>query len=132
MLHATILKVRDENGFGQVSNELELRFDRIEVSVSDIITERVMTEVALHNRQTADYQHALVVPTEQEQRLNGPRGKRKPVDAEKQIAVALHAFKTNGFFILVDDYQAENLEDMVVIRPDTVVSFIKLTPLVGG
>lgn len=132
MLHANVLQIRDENGFGNIFNELQLRFDRVEVSVKDIITERVMQEVALYNQRAADRKYALVQPTEQEQLLNGPQGKRRPVDAEKQIAVALHAFRTNGFFILVDDTQAESLDEVVIITPQTVVSFIKLTPLVGG
>ncbi len=132
VLHKNVLQIRDENGIGNIINELKLSFDRIEVSVRDIITERVIQEVALYNQKSADYQYALVKPTEQEKVLNGPRSKRKPVDVEKQIEVALQAFEGNGFFILIDDNQAESLDEVVVIRPDTVVSFIKLTPLVGG
>ena len=57
---------------------------------------------------------------------------KKKVDAEKQYLVALDAFQKNGFFILIDNIQSESLEQMVVINKNTNISFLKLTPLVGG
>ena len=133
MLHERILLVRDENSFGNVYNELKLSFDKLEVSVRDIITERVYQEVQKYNQQAADYKYALVKPKEDEILLNQLKEKkRRPVNAEKQVDIALKAFDSNGFFILVDDMQAEELEQIVTIKADTIVSFIKLTPLVGG
>ena len=58
--------------------------------------------------------------------------RRPKVDEEKQIYVALEAFQKNGFFILIDDEQVETLEQKVLVNESTAVSFIKLTPLVGG
>lgn len=132
MLHENILMVRDENGLGTIFHELRLSFDRVEVSVRDVITERVIQEVARYNQSTSDYRHSLVRPTEVEQRLNGSAKKQAGVDVDKQIAIALKAFENNGFFILVDDSQVDDLNEMLIIRPQTQVSFIKLTPLVGG
>ena len=57
---------------------------------------------------------------------------RKKVDGEKQYLVVLDAFSKNGYFVLIDSIQAESLEQMVVINDETEVSFVKLTPLVGG
>jgi hypothetical protein len=34
--------------------------------------------------------------------------------------------------LLVDDRQVEELEEVIEIRPDTTVTFLKLVPLVGG
>jgi hypothetical protein len=45
---------------------------------------------------------------------------------------ALEAFEGNRFLLLVNDCQAESLDDEIVIEPGTCVSFLKLTPLVGG
>ncbi len=133
MLHERVLLVRDENNFGNVFNELRLSFDRLEVTVREIITERVHQEVRKYNQQKMGYRHFLVTPKDDELRLNNPAGKKKrPVNAERQVEVALKAFYSNGFFILVDEVQAEELEEVVIIKPSTVVSFIKLTPLVGG
>lgn len=132
MLHENILMVRDENGLGTIFHELRLSFDRVEVSVRDVITERVIQEVARYNQSMSDYRHNLVQPTEVEQRLNGSAKQQAKIDVDKQIAIALKAFESNGFFILVDDSQVDDLDEMVTIRPRTQVSFIKLTPLVGG
>ncbi len=54
------------------------------------------------------------------------------LDPEEQVQVALHAFRRNGFFVLVDDVQLESLEDRVRLDADVDVCFLKLTPLVGG
>ena len=60
MLHENILRIRDENGLGEIYHELELCFDKIEISVKDIITERVYQEVEKYNKKAADYKYSLV------------------------------------------------------------------------
>jgi len=133
MLHENILIIRDENGLGNVYHEMELSFDKVKVSIRDIITERIYQEVEKYNQQTANYKYSLVKPKEDEIRLNNPKNKkRRLINAEKQVEVALKAFDNNGFFLLVDNLQAENLDQTVEIKSNTSVSFIKLTPLVGG
>jgi len=133
MLHNTILKIRDENGTGNIYHELELRFDKIEVTIRDIIRERVYLEIEKYNKKADGYKFALVRPKDEEMLLNGRKKVVKHrVNPEKQLEVALKAFSGNGFFILVDDVQAEELDQVVTIRPDTLISFVKLTPLVGG
>ena len=59
---------------------------------------------------------------------------RKPreIDWKEQFKKACDAFTHNGFFILIDDRQAESLDEMIGLRHDTKVSFVKLVPLVGG
>ncbi|MGY0216469.1 hypothetical protein ACWJJH_03660 [Endozoicomonadaceae bacterium StTr2] len=138
MLHETILRVRDENALGNISHELQLRFDRVEVTARDIITERVLQEVVAYNNRAQQKQHAshtLVAPRAEETLLNGTGKKyqeRPQVNAERQIEIAVEAFHSNGFFMLVDNEQIEDIDQQVIITPETVVSFIKLTPLVGG
>ncbi len=132
MLHENILHICDENGLGTIFNEWQMSFDRVEVSVRDVITERVMQEVIRYNLSASTDKFDLVQPTELERQLNGPGKKRPLVDVDKQIAIALQAFESNGFFIFIGDSQVEHLDDIITIRPQTRVSFIKLTPLVGG
>ena len=43
-----------------------------------------------------------------------------------------HAFNRNGFFVLVDDQQADSLDEVITLQPATQVTFVRLTPLVGG
>lgn len=133
MLHEKILLVRDENAFGTVHNEFKLSFEQLEVTVRDIITQRVYLEVEKYNDKAMTYDHALVKPKNEEVILNRSKNKqRKKVDPEKQVEVALKAFTSNGFFMLINDKQVESLDDSVIIEADMIVSFIKLTPLVGG
>ena len=86
-----------------------------------------------YNLKTLGYFRGLVQPTDAEKTLNGYklRQKRK-LDWEEQYQRALEAFERNGFFILVDDRQAESLDEEIEIKLRTQVSFIKLVPLVGG
>jgi hypothetical protein len=49
-----------------------------------------------------------------------------------EFKLAVEGFSTNAFFILIDNRQAESLDEEFVVGPQTTVSFIKLTPLVGG
>jgi len=41
-------------------------------------------------------------------------------------------FERNGFFVLVGDRQVTNLDDPVSLTGNPEISFVKLTPLVGG
>ena len=133
MLHERIVLIRDENALGSIYNEFKLSFDKVEVSVRDIITQRVFREVMQYNQRASEYKYALVQPTADEIQLNQQKAKPKnTINAERQVEIALAAFENNGFFLLVDDKQLELLEEMVTIGDNTVISFIKLTQLVGG
>ena len=58
--------------------------------------------------------------------------KPRPLDWEAQFAIALDSFGRNGFIVLVNDRQAESLDEAFVVAADAEVSFVRLTPLVGG
>ena len=134
-MSATVM-VRDETATGQAVHSFSLAFESERITVRELIRERVYQEVTEYNfrsRREAGVFRGLVQPTDTERALNGfkvPKG--RDIDWEKQFAHALDAFGRNGFFILVDDRQAESLEEPIVIGSGTQVSFVKLTPLVGG
>ena len=131
---ATItLTIADETAGGKVTNQVNITLENELTTVQDIIKARVYTEVTTYNTKMPEYYRGLIQPGETEQTLNGYKMKeRRKVDAEQQYLTALDAFQKNGFFMLIDNIQAESLEQMVVINPNTSISFIKLTPLVGG
>jgi hypothetical protein len=129
----TILKIKDETSGGKVLQELNVSFNSTEVKVKEIIEARVTQEVERYNTRMPEYFQGLIQPTDAEKTLNGYKLKeRKSIDPEKQVYIALDAFQKNGYFVLVDDKQADSLEQVVYLTPQTVVSFVKLTPLVGG
>jgi hypothetical protein len=127
------LIIKDETAAGKTTNEIIVSFASELTTVKEIIIARVTAEVNTYNNKMPEYFKGLIEPSEAERTLNGYKLKEKrKVDAEKQCLIALDAFLKNGFFILIDNIQSETLEQMVVINKDTSISFIKLTPLVGG
>ena len=126
------LTVQDETTSGQVLQALELQLAAERLSVRDLIAARVHQEVGEHNaRRVLTPFKGLVQPTDEEARLNGRRGPRR-VDPQAQTKVALRAFERGNVLLLVDDRQVDDLDEEVVLRPDSTVSFLKLVPLVGG
>lgn len=127
------LTIQDETATGTPINEFQIQLSAEEVTLKEIIEERVKAEVEAYNQKPAEFFRGLIQPSAAEKTLNGFKMKsRKAIDSEKQTYVALDAFLKNGFFVLIDDLQAESLEQRVRITDRTRVSFIKLTPLVGG
>ena len=133
--------IRDETASGRVTNELSLDVLTETITVRELIRSRVYQEVDDHNRRVrqdagaAAAFNGLVTPTDDERTLNGPAvGKRKirEIDFKQQFAVACESFERNGFFILIGNKQVESLDEAATLQAGTAVSFVKLTPLVGG
>ncbi len=127
------IAIKDENFSGSIIHEINLDFQQENVTVRDIITQRVIHEVENYNQKLPAYFNGLVEPSDAEKTINGFKlTTRKMIDAEKQVYVALDAFTKNGYFLLIDTIQSESLEQEVFLKSNTSISFIKLTPLVGG
>jgi hypothetical protein len=103
-----------------------------------LIRERVYQEVQDFNReQSQQVFRGLVQPTDAERVLNGNRTEyrlkhHRPIYWKAQLEKALEAFGKSGFLVLVNNKQAESLDQEFVIGQGTEVSFVKLTLLVGG
>jgi hypothetical protein len=133
---STTLQVRDETTFslaGHEENSFELDVSESRITVRELIRARVASEVGDYNTSQPEYFRGLVQPTDAERSLHGFKmpGRRR-IDPEKQFVLAIKAFNSNGFIVLVDDRQVDDLEDEIRITPDTAVTFLKLVPLVGG
>ena len=132
------LTVRDETMSGDVYHEIPLEFPSERISVRDLVRERVYQEVQDFNRKRDERVfRGLVQPTDTERVLNGTKTEYRlkadrDIEWKPQLEKALEAFEQNGYFILIDDKQAESLDQEFVIGRGTLVSFVKLTPLVGG
>ena len=127
------LKILDKIPGGQVSQPVTLHLVSEKVTVRELIEKRVRMEVSDHNKSKSLQYRGLVQPTDTEEVLNGYKlKKQRVVDSERQCEVALTAFNNNGFLMLVNDKQVETLEEEIILKPETQVTFIKLVPLVGG
>ncbi|MBI3965039.1 MAG: hypothetical protein HY329_05325 [Chloroflexi bacterium] len=125
--------VYDEATNGSRTNELTLEFLDERVTAREIIRSRVYQEVTEYNAKLPECFHGLVQPTDAERVLNGYRLRApRRLNWERQFERALAAFETNGFILLVDDRQVEELDEAIDLRYDTKVSFLKLVPLIGG
>ena len=129
----TTLTIKDETASGDILNEIRIKVENERTTLKDIITARVLTEVESYNSSKPEYFKGLIQPSEAEKTLNGFRvKKRKTIDGEQQVYVALDAFLKNGYFVIIDDEQVTDYDQEILVSSETKISFLKLTPLVGG
>lgn len=127
------LLIKDETLAGKTIRETYLPFESDTLKVKDVIKARVFHEVEKYNAKLPEYFNGLVQPTEAEQTINGYRLKdKRKVDAEKQYYIALDSYLKNAYFVLINNEQVESLEQEVTLTKNTIISFVKLTPLIGG
>ena len=132
------ITIRDETTTGNIYHELPLEFPNEQITVRDLIRERVYQEVQDFNRnQDEQVFRGLIQPTDTERILNGTRQEyrlkqHRQIDWKAQFEKALEAFARNGYFILIDNQQAESLDQTLTVNHATQISFLKLTMLVGG
>ena len=129
----TTVKVRDESTAGGSLHQFALEILTERITVRELIRSRVYQEVQDYNQKQPEIFRGLVQPTDAEATQNGFRlKKRRPIDWKKQFEKAIEAFESNRILILVDDKQADSLDQEIVVKPGTEVSFLRLTMLVGG
>jgi len=128
------LILKDTTLTGDILNQIKIAVENERTTVKDLISARVEAEVKAYNDKLPEYFNGLIQPTDAEKTLNGfkLKNKKRQIDVEKQILIAWDAFQKNGYFILIDEQQAESLEQEVLVSPSTEINFIKLTQLVGG
>ncbi len=129
--------VRDQFIGGGTSNEFSLDFLTEHIDVRELIRSRVFQEVrdfnVAHKLDSGKTFQGLVEPTDAEKTANGYRLKTsREIDWKEQFDQAVKAFENNRIIILVNNKQAESLDERIEVRTDTVVVFLRLTQLVGG
>jgi hypothetical protein len=128
-----MISIVDETTAGREHDAWHLEIFEERLALREIIRRRVFQEVAEHNAQRSGDFRGLVRPTPVERALNGPRrDDHRPVDPQRQYDRAVAAFGRNGFIVLVDDRQVDDLDAQVDLHADTKVTFLRLVPLVGG
>jgi hypothetical protein len=128
-----LVTIFDKAASGEKSRTLKLEIRADKVSLRELIRQRIREEVEDFNREQSDVFCGLIQPTDAERVLNGYRLKtRRQLNWENQYAKALEAFEANGFFVIVDGQQVEELDEVIPLRETSEVHFLKLVPLVGG
>ena len=127
------LTVHDETTAGQKGEEFTLDFLTEEITVRELIRGRIYQEVKDYNTMAPGLFRGLVEPRGAERELGGYRVREtRRLDWREQYDSAIEAFEKSRILVLVDDRQAETLDETIVVRPETRVTFLKLVPLVGG
>src|SRR5918992_3408082 len=113
----TAVTIRDETIQGETTNELTLEFLDERVTVRELIRGRVYQEVTEYNARQAGYFKGLVQPRDAERVVGGFRiRERRRIDWEEQFRKALEAFERNGFLLLVDERQLDDLDQEIELR----------------
>jgi hypothetical protein len=134
----------DEIG-GEVYSVGEVRLHKPVITVRELIAARVDLELEVHlDREAEVRRRAMPDISARELQLNGAetalrpslfracgRGELSPT-RDKLIEAAEQGFLRNRFFILLDDRQAERLDDQLELAKTGTVTFLQLTPLQGG
>lgn len=133
------LTIRDETTDGRSAGETVVEFLTERITVEELIRSRVYQEVQDYNQRKPEKFQGLVRPSDAEEQLNGFKLKSaRQIDWKEQFEAAKQAFERNQVLILVDNRQVERLDETIDLRPGTSsieatsVTFLKLTPLVGG
>lgn len=129
------LTVRDETTFGFNADgyDFTISLPAEVVTARELIRERVRQEVEEYNAHQTEFFRGLVQPTNAERTLNGFKlRKLRALDWREQYDLAVEAFHRNGFILLVDDRQVEDIDALIEVKPRTTATFLKLIPLVGG
>jgi hypothetical protein len=127
------LTIRDETIGGDRSDAITLEWPTDEITVRELIRERVYQEVKDFNAKGGQAFRGLVQPTDAEQTLNGYKLRApRMIDWKPQFERAIAAFEANQVIVLVNDRQAESLDEAIEIGRGTEVTFLKLVLLAGG
>mgnify|MGYP000901938458 CR=1 FL=1 len=133
MSHAIAITDASAATFAQPGLVWTLAWPRPHILVRELIRLRVIAEVEAYNRDHSGLFTGLVRPTEAEQTLNGFRlAPGRLLDGHHQVETALDAFTSNGFVLLVNNRQVDDLDDEIDLTDQPIVTFLKLVQLVGG
>lgn len=118
--------------------QLQLEIDNT-VTLRDLLTQVVRSEVAnFEDRQRQRRFIQVLSPAqislgvEQGKVDLGGSDLDQAVEVDAAIETALQAFTDGLYFVFLDEQQQGNLDDVVTLRPDSQLLFLRLVPLVGG
>ncbi len=128
----TSVLVEDKIAGQPPSEKYQLQLPGERIRVKDLIRLYVTDQVERFNQLPTDCSSRH--QSEEERVLNPSRPTQhtQPRNCETECERALSAFSTNGFFLLVDGNQVSELEEEVIIKSNMEISFLRLTPLIGG
>jgi len=127
------VQIVDETTPGAEESRSGLQISSAQLTLRELIRERVRQEVAAYNQHQPEIFRGLVQPEDSERLLNGFRTRtRKPLDWQRQFETAVRTFEQNGIFVLIDGTAIGSLDEAVKLAPGSEIRFLRLVPLMGG
>jgi len=125
--------IKDVTTDGKITRELAVDFLREWITVRELIRSYVYECVQ-------DYNRIINNPfsgAEESAKTISAVGSGSPagenmVDWKEPFQRALEGFVDRNYLVLVDDYQAQELDEEVELKKETQVCFLRLVPLTGG
>lgn len=120
---------------GTILDEIELQIADERCTLAELIQMKVWEQARQYNERRAQESQGYSNPIENA--LNSASHQkrienRRLADPEKEVYRAWEAFRQNQYFAFVDGRQVESLDQEILLNSQTEVSFMQLTPLVGG
>jgi hypothetical protein len=123
----------DETTAGSRDTGWAMHIAEERLTLRELIRRRVYQEVTEFNARDSAVFKGLVQPAGADRTPAGFRvSPGQQVDWQKQYELAVDAFSRNGFVVLVDDRQVDELDAELSLVLGAEVTFLKLVPLVGG
>jgi hypothetical protein len=111
----------------------QLSFAVGRITAREIVRARVRIEVERYNNEDDRGFVSLFLPAREETELNGPaRVRRRTLDADRQVEVALEAVRNGRVIILFNGAQVTDLDADLAVTPVSEARFLRLVPLAGG
>jgi hypothetical protein len=121
------INVKEEGFISKLLDPLKIEISLKPITIKELIVLKVTDE--FEKICSKDF---TLSQKGQSQTQEKTKNRSKNMDLEQNVYRALEGFQKNVFFILINDNQAENLNDKIIIQENTTITFIKLMPLVGG
>lgn len=128
---STLLLICDE-ALGGVTNQWQLEVASEQLTVRELIRCRIYQEVqdvnlARRNKHLWLMQHAGVITDSLD-----ARSASTTIDWRLHFERTAEAYEAGKFLILIGNRQTESLDEEIELTQGTLVTFLKLIPLVGG
>jgi hypothetical protein len=111
-----------------------------DVTLRDVIEHVVRAEVAAFQQRQSDRQVLRALTARQIEaaveagkvEMGESEVPAQEVDPDEAVAVALQAFEDGLFLVVIDEQPQRELDRQVFLRPDSSITFVRLTLLAGG
>jgi hypothetical protein len=124
--------IKDQSGTGAITHEMVVDFLTENITLRELIRGRVYQEVKDYN--ATGMKHPMGM-----QHMSMPQNlpanfspQAKTADFHTEFDKAIDAFQRSRYFVLVGNQQPIDLDEEIVLRPDTEVTFVRLVYLAGG